>query len=212
MKQNWLVDGWQSVHPDRRVGLRAANDDLLRRVHLQQQPATSTPVKHDDVIKKYKLSDHIKLLLHNYNLGHLLGDYHEQGLLLLWFWGQTSRHLSKNHPSNLPQTRPECIRGRHTRNNSFSPLGKVAGRAIYFTDVFSIFFNCRLSSHRSSDTNGAIFTKISRLVDRCKGLLTSLSFFDFSRDVAMATSQSRKIGVFTGPIYFVTMPFGNWMG
>jgi len=24
--------------------------------------------------------------------------------------------------------------------NLFSPLGKVAGRAIYFTDVFSIFF------------------------------------------------------------------------
>ena len=63
----------------------------------------------------------------------------------------------------------------------FSPLGKLAGRAIYFTDVFSIFFNYffngRLSSPRSSDTNGAIFTKISGLVDRCKGLLTSLSFF-----------------------------------
>ena len=39
------------------------------------------------------------------------------------------------------------------------------------------FFNGRLSSHRSSDTNGAIFTKISGLVDRCKGLLISLSFF-----------------------------------
>ena len=67
----------------------------------------------------------------------------------------------------------------------FSPLGKVAGRAIYFTDVFSLFFyfflfiflNGGLSSHRSSDTNGAIFTKISGLVDWCKGLLTSLSFF-----------------------------------
>jgi len=34
----------------------------------------------------------------------------------------------------------------------FSPLGKLAGRAIYFTDVFSlffIFFNGRLSSQRS---------------------------------------------------------------
>ena len=39
-----------------------------------------------------------------------------------------------------------------------------------------------------------------------------LSFFDFSRDVAMATSQSRKIGVFPEPIYFVAMPFGNGMG
>jgi len=97
----------------------------------------------------------------------------------------------------------------------FSPLGKLAGRAIYITDVFSLFkknFNGRLSSHRSSDTNRAIFTKISGLVEKCKGLLTSLSFFDFSRDVAMATSQSRKIGVFPGPIYFVAMPLGNGMG
>jgi len=41
------------------------------------------------------------------------------------------------------------------REYVFSPLGKVAGRAIYFTDVFSlfyfffIFFNGRLSSQRS---------------------------------------------------------------
>jgi len=77
---------------------------------------------------------------------------------------------------------------------------------------FSLFFNGRLSSPRSSDTNGAIFTKISGLVDRCKGLLNSLSFFDFSRDVAMATIQSRKISVFPRPIYFVAMPFGNGIG
>jgi len=83
---------------------------------------------------------------------------------------------------------------------------------LYFFYFFFIFFNGRLSSHRSSDTNGAIFIKISGLVDRCKGLLTSLSFFYFSRDVAMATSQSRKIGIFAGPIYFVAMPFGNGMG
>jgi len=38
-----------------------------------------------------------------------------------------------------------------------------------------------------------IFIKISGLVDGCKGLFTTLSFFDFSRDVAMATDQSRKI-------------------
>ena len=74
------------------------------------------------------------------------------------------------------------------------------------------FFNGRLSSQRSWDTNRAIFTKISGLVDRCKCLLTSLSFFDFSRDVAMATSQSQKIGILPGPIYFVAMPFWNGMG
>jgi len=83
---------------------------------------------------------------------------------------------------------------------------------MFFQYFFLNFFNGRLSSPRSSDTNGAIFTKISRLVERCKGLLTSLSFFDFSRDIVMATSQSRKIGVFPGPIYFVAMPFGNGMG
>ena len=72
-----------------------------------------------------------------------------------------------------------------------------------------IFFNGRLSSPRSSNINGAIFTKISGLVDRCKGLLISLRFFDFSRDVTMATNQNRKISVFPGPIYFVAMPFGT---
>jgi len=76
---------------------------------------------------------------------------------------------------------------------------------------FLFFFNGRLSSPHSSDTNGAMFTKISGLGDKCKGLLTSLNFFDFSRDVAMAISQNRKIGVFPGPIYFVDMPFGNGM-
>ena len=36
-----------------------------------------------------------------------------------------------------------------------------------------------------------------------------ISFFDSSRDVAMATNWSQKIGVFYGPIYFVALPFGN---
>jgi len=72
---------------------------------------------------------------------------------------------------------------------------------------FLKFFNGRLSSPRSSDANGATFTKISGLVDWCKGLLTSLSFYNFSRDVAMATNQ-----IFPGPIYFVAMPFENGMG
>ena len=53
----------------------------------------------------------------------------------------------------------------------FSPLGKVAGRAIYFTDVFSLFiffkffFSGRPRSHAGSEANGPIFTKISGLVD-----------------------------------------------
>jgi len=49
----------------------------------------------------------------------------------------------------------------------FSPLGKVAGRAIYFTDVFSLFyfFSGRPWSHAGSEANGPIFTKISGMVD-----------------------------------------------
>ena len=75
----------------------------------------------------------------------------------------------------------------------FSPPVKLAGRAIYFVDVFSLFkkkknFNGRLRSHAGSEANGPIVTKISGLVDGCKGLITQLSFFDFSRDVAMATN------------------------
>jgi len=34
-------------------------------------------------------------------------------------------------------------------------------------------------------------------------------FFDFPRDVAMATNYSQKIGLFPGLIYFVALPFRN---
>ena len=64
----------------------------------------------------------------------------------------------------------------------FSPFGKLAGRAIYFTDVFSLFFyffSGRPRSHAGSEANGPIFTKISGLVDNWKGLITPLSFFWF---------------------------------
>jgi len=88
----------------------------------------------------------------------------------------------------------------------------AAPSGLYALPRISSFFNGRLSSPRSSDANGAIFTKISGLVDGCKRLLISLCFFYFSRDVAMASDQSRKIGVFPAPIYFVAMPFGNEMG
>ena len=51
----------------------------------------------------------------------------------------------------------------------FSPLGKLAGRAIYFADVFSLFkkkISGRLRSPTGSEANGPIFTKISGMVDR----------------------------------------------
>jgi len=69
----------------------------------------------------------------------------------------------------------------------FSPLGKLVERAIYFANVFSLFFG-RHSRPNSSESNEPIFTKISGLIDRSKGSFTSFSFFDFSRDVAMGTN------------------------
>ena len=54
-----------------------------------------------------------------------------------------------------------------------------------------------------------LFTIWKRLT--CRWWNSNL-FSHLSRDVAMATSQIRKIGVFPGPIYFVAMPFGNGMG
>jgi len=49
---------------------------------------------------------------------------------------------------------------------SFSPLSKLTDRAIYFADVFflyfNIFFNDRLTSNVCfSESNGPIFAKIS---------------------------------------------------
>ena len=62
----------------------------------------------------------------------------------------------------------------------FSPLGKLAERAIYILPMFFIcifiFFNGRHSRPGSSETNGPIFTTISGIVDGCKGLFTSFSF------------------------------------
>jgi len=80
---------------------------------------------------------------------------------------------------------------------------------MFFIYLFIYFFNGRHRSPDCSEANGPIFTKISGLVDGCNGLITLLSFFDFSRDVAMATNRSRKIGIFPGPIYFVVLPFKN---
>jgi len=55
--------------------------------------------------------------------------------------------------------------------------GYIFCRCFFF--IFLFFFKRRLSSPRSSDANGAIFTKISGLVEGCKGLIIPLSFFIF---------------------------------
>ena len=63
----------------------------------------------------------------------------------------------------------------------FSPLVKLANRAIYSANVFFLyflfFFNGRHSNTCISEANGPIFTKVSGLVEGCKGLFTSLNFF-----------------------------------
>ena len=81
----------------------------------------------------------------------------------------------------------------------FSPLDKLAGRAIYLADVFSlffIFFNGRLSNTCVSEANGPIFTKISGLVDGCKGLFTSLSFFIFQGTLPWQPIKVEKLAFF----------------
>ena len=67
-------------------------------------------------------------------------------------------------------------------------LYRENSRKYCFFYIFLVIFNGRNSRPCSSEPNEPIFTKLSGLVDGCKGLLTSLSFFDFSRDVAMATN------------------------
>jgi len=63
---------------------------------------------------------------------------------------------------------------------------------MFFLYFFLYFLMVDFLAPCSSDTYRAIFTKISGLVDGYKGLLTSLSFFDFSRDVAMATKVEKS--------------------
>ena len=69
--------------------------------------------------------------------------------------------------------------------------------------LFFYFFNARRFNTCLSEANGSIFTKISKSVDWCKACSPHWVFFDFSRNVAMATNVSLKIGVFQGAIYFV---------
>ena len=75
---------------------------------------------------------------------------------------------------------------------------------------FILFFNGRHSRPGSSKLNGPIFTKISALIDGCKGFFTSLSFFRFLKERCHGNQlKSKKITFFHEPIYFVTLLFGN---
>jgi len=59
-------------------------------------------------------------------------------------------------------------------NRVFYPLGKLAGRTIYFANAFFLFlfFNGQISRPGILKSNGPIFAKISGLVDGWKGLFT----------------------------------------
>jgi len=72
------------------------------------------------------------------------------------------------------------------------PEGHIFCR--FFSLFFIYFVNGRLSNTCISDVNAPIFNKILRLLDGCKGLLTSLSFLDYSSDVAMAPIKVEKSG------------------
>ena len=131
----------------------------------------------------------IWLLLHYW---HVICDHHNllitPSILIFVFWSLSNLttshmfwsfflitwHVPIYNSSYYTDTCHTC------RWNLFSLLGKFAGRAIYFADVFSLFFNFynrRISRPCSSEPNGPIFTKISGLADGCKGLFTSLSLF-----------------------------------
>ena len=115
-------------------------------------------------------------------------------------------------PLSMPAERVICFACHNLDRSANLPEGLYI-LPMFFQYFLYFFFNGRLSSHRSSDTNGTIFTKISGLVDRCKFLLTSLSFFFwFFKGRCHGNESKSKNLRFPGPIYFVAMPFGNGMG
>jgi len=91
----------------------------------------------------------------------------------------------------------------------FSPLGKLADRAIYFANAFSLFyiFKGRFSSTCFSESNRPIFTKISGLVEGWKNLL---SWYIILRSLKVCChgnqlkSQNRR---FCGPFFIIALPF-----
>jgi len=65
---------------------------------------------------------------------------------------------------------------------------------LYFFIFF--FFNGRLWNTCISEANGPIFTKISGLVDGCKGLFTSLSFSIFQGTLPWQPFKVEKLAFF----------------
>jgi len=91
----------------------------------------------------------------------------------------------------------------------FQPARQTCRKGyIYYACVnfFSFFTKTKLSLYLLDRFSRFFFHQMEGI---CVSFLIRSSFFDSSRDVAMATNWSRKIGVFYGPIYFVTLPFGN---
>jgi len=72
---------------------------------------------------------------------------------------------------------------------------------LMFFLILKIFFNDRLSNTCFSDANGSIFTKISGLVDECKGLFTSIEFFVSQGALLWQLIKVVKSKLLSGPIY-----------
>jgi len=85
----------------------------------------------------------------------------------------------------------------------FSPLGKLAGRAIYFACVNFFFFNFRQLSQDLLDRSSRSFHQMKGI---CVTFLDPDFFFDSFRDVAMATDfgQNLQSDLHSAPWHFKT--------
>jgi len=119
----------------------------------------------------------------------------------------------------------------------FSPLGKLAGRAIYFTDVLArsakwptglyvlpsvisvfffffylSFFKWFLGDKLSQDPLNRFSQSLRRMkAFWCRWSIWT-SFFDIPRDVAMATEFVQKWGKIAYPPALIALAFRNGMG
>ena len=86
--------------------------------------------------------------------------------------------------------------------NFFSPLGKLADRAICFTFRF-FFLNSSNLSHALLDLFSRVFHQME---DNCVNVVNPGQFFDSSRDFAMATNfgQNWRNDLHSAPWHFKT--------
>jgi len=110
----------------------------------------------------------------------------------------------------------------------FIPPGMLSWRAIYFADVFLYFLFCNIFNGRphsksnsgTTDTNPEnlvkirsvterIFTKFSRLVELCKGLINPALIWQSLKERCHGNQLKSQKRRFRGKILIVTLPFWN---